>query len=159
VRLHRGVQRGRSEDVSSRRPASRPPLTYVLDASVAVAALRAAEPGHADALRRCLPLFAGRDDIVVPSVFDLEVTAALVRRGVGADRVATFFAQHLPARRLVTIGGRAVRAARAVVNATRLRAADALYVWVAAREDLTLVTADREIIQRAPLAGARAEAP
>jgi len=52
-----------------------------------------------------------------------------------------------------------VRAARTVVSATQLRAAEALYVWVAAREDLILVTADREIIERAPLAGARAVAP
>ncbi len=131
----------------------------MLDASVAVAALRAAEPWHATALRRCMPLFAGRDEIVVPSIFDLEVTAALVRRGVGADRVAAFLARHLAARRLVTIGARAVRAARTVVSATQLRAAEALYVWVAAREDLILVTADREIIERAPLAGARAVAP
>jgi len=106
-----------------------------------------------------MPLFAGRDEIVVPSIFDLEVTAALVRRGVGADRVAAFLARHLAARRLVTIGARAVRAARTIVSATQLRAADALYVWVAAREDLILVTADREIIERAPLAGARAVAP
>ena len=131
----------------------------MLDASVAVAALRAAEPGHADALRRCMRLFAGRDDIVVPSIFDLEVTAALVRRGVGAERVAAFLAQHLAARRLVTVGARAVRAARMIVNTTQLRAAGALYVWVAAREDLTLVTADREIIERARLAGVRAMTP
>ena len=131
----------------------------MLDASVAVAALRAGEPGHADALRRCMPLFAARDQIVVPSIFDLEVTAALVRRGVTPDRVAAFLARHLATRRLVSIGPRAIRAARAVVNTTRLRAADALYVWVAAREDLPLVTADREVIQRAPLAGARAVEP
>ncbi len=106
-----------------------------------------------------MPLFAGRDQIVVPSTFDLEVTSALVRRGVGPDRIAAFFARHLATRRLVSIGPRAVRAARIVVNTTRLRAADALYVWVAAREDLPLITADREVIRRAPLAGATAVEP
>jgi predicted nucleic acid-binding protein len=131
----------------------------VLDASVAVAALRQREPGHAAALRRCLPLFAGRDEIVVPSIFDLEVTSALVRRGVAPDRVAAFFDRHLAARRLVTIGPRAVRATRGVLAATRLRAADALYVWVAARENIPLVTADREVIDRAELAGVRALEP
>jgi predicted nucleic acid-binding protein len=50
-------------------------VRYVLDASVAVAALRANEPFHADALRRCLPLFAGRDEIVVPALFDVEVAS------------------------------------------------------------------------------------
>jgi predicted nucleic acid-binding protein len=134
-------------------------VRYVLDASVAVAALRAGEPGHADALRRCMRLFSGRDDIVVPAIFDIEVTSALVRRGIASDRVASFFERHLASRRLVTIGPRAIRAARVIVNTTRLRAADALYVWLAVREDVPLVTADREVIERAVLAGARAIAP
>ena len=134
-------------------------MRYVLDACVAVAALRAGEPDHAAALRRCMPLFAGKDDIVVPSLFDLEVTSALVRRGVSPDRVTAFFVRHLATRRLVTIGPHAVRATRAVVHATRLRAADALYVWVAAREGLSLVTADREVIARAEFAGATAVLP
>jgi predicted nucleic acid-binding protein len=106
-----------------------------------------------------MPLFAGRDEIVVPSLFDIEVTAALVRRGVAPDRVAEFFVRHLAARRLVSIGPRVARAVRAVVNATRLRAADALYVWLAAREDVPLVTTDREVIERASLAGARVVEP
>lgn len=134
-------------------------MIYVLDASVAVAALREGEPGHVAALRRCMPLFAGRDEIVVPSIFDIEVTSALVRRGVTPDRVAAFFDRHLASRRLVSIGPRVVRAVRTVVNATRLRAADALYVWLAAREDAPLVTTDREIMQRASLAGARTLEP
>ncbi len=131
----------------------------MLDASVAVAALRDGEPGHAVALRRCLPLFGGRDQIVVPSIFDLEVTSALVRRGIAPDRVMAFFDQHLAARRLIAIGPRAVRAARTVLALTRLRAADALYVWVAARENLPLVTADREVIDRASAAGVRTLTP
>jgi predicted nucleic acid-binding protein len=134
-------------------------MTYVLDASVAVAALREREPGHREALRRCLPLFAGRDQIVVPAIFDLEVTSALVRRGVAPARVTAFFERHLRSRQSVTIGPRAVRAARAVVNATQLRAADALYVWVAAREGIPVVTTDREVLERAALAGATAVAP
>jgi predicted nucleic acid-binding protein len=134
-------------------------VTYVLDASVAVAALRAGEPGHRAALGRCMPLFAGRDQIVVPAIFDLEVTSALVRRGITPDRVAAFFERHLASRQLVNIGPRAVRAARAIVGATRLRAADALYVWVAAHEGVPLITADREVIERAALAGATASGP
>ena len=134
-------------------------MTYVLDASVAVAALRGGVPGHREALRRCMPVFAGRDQIVVPAIFDVEVTAALVRRGIAPDRVAAFFERHLVSRRLVNIGPRAVRAARTIVNATRLRAADVLYVWVAAREGVPLVTIDREVIQRAALAGATAVGP
>lgn len=134
-------------------------MKYVLDASVAVAALRANEPSHADALRRCLPLFAGHDDVIVPAIFDIEVVAALVRRGADPARVGALFEQHFVSRTLVTIGPRAARAVRAVVGATRLRAGDALYVWLAAREGLPLVTADAEILQRATLAGAQAVPP
>jgi predicted nucleic acid-binding protein len=134
-------------------------LRYVLDASVAVAALRKTEPLHADALRRCMPLFAGHDEIVVPAIFDIEVTSALVRRGVDPVAIGRFFGRHLAARKLVTIGGRAARTVCSVVAVTRLRAADALYVWLAAREGLQLVTADREVLQRAPLAGVNAVVP
>ena len=134
-------------------------MKYVLDASVAVAALRPTEPGHAAALRRCMPLFAGQDDVIVPAIFDIEVVAALVRRGAEPARVGAFFEKHFASRTIVTIGPRAARAARAVVGVTRLRAGDALYVWLAAREALPLVTADAEILQRAALAGAQALAP
>jgi predicted nucleic acid-binding protein len=134
-------------------------MKYVLDASVAVAALRNGEPGHVDALRRCLPLFAGRDHATVPAIFDLEVVAALVRRGADPARVTAFFEKHFASRTLVTVGPRAVRSTRAVLASTRLRAADALYVWVAAREGLSLVTDDTEILQRAALAGVHAMRP
>jgi predicted nucleic acid-binding protein len=134
-------------------------VRYVLDASVAVAALRRAEPLHSDALRRCMPLFAGHDEVVVPAIFDIEVTSALVRRGAAPATIARFFGRHLAARRLVTIGPRAARAVCGVVAATRLRAADATYVWLAVRNGLPLVTADREVVNRAPLAGANALMP
>jgi predicted nucleic acid-binding protein len=134
-------------------------VRYVLDASVAVAALRANEPFHGDALRRCLPLFAGRDEIVVPALFDVEVASALVRRGVAPSSVDRFFEKHFATRKLVTLGPRAARAARQVVGITRLRAADALYVWLALREGIPLVTADRDVLDRAPLAGASVSAP
>lgn len=124
-----------------------------------MAALRATEPGHAAALRRCSGLFAGRDQIVVPAIFDVEVTSALVRRGIPPERVLAFFDRHLPSRRLITLGPRAVRTAATVAATTRLRAADAFYVWVAARENLPLVTSDEEVLTRAPLAGARVVAP
>ena len=87
-------------------------MKYVLDASVAVAALRSQEPQHASALRRCLPLFAGRDEIVVPAIFDIEVVSALVRRGAAPASVDRFFEKHFASRKLVTIGPRAARAAR-----------------------------------------------
>jgi predicted nucleic acid-binding protein len=96
-----------------------------------------------------MPLFAGRDEIVVPAIFEVEVVAALVRRGAAPSSIDRFFEKHFGSRELVTIGPRAARAARAIASSTRLRAADALYVWLAAREGLPLVTADTEVLQRA----------
>jgi predicted nucleic acid-binding protein len=134
-------------------------MSYVLDAAVAVAALRNSESGHADALRRCAPLFMGDDQTVVPAIFDIEVISALVRRGAAPQSVGTFFERHFSSRRIVTIGPRAILAVRNLVGLTRLRAADALYVWVAAREALPLITTDREILARAALAGVTAMLP
>jgi predicted nucleic acid-binding protein len=134
-------------------------MKYVLDASVAVAALRNTEPSHAAALRRCMPLFAGHDEIVVPATFEIEVTSALTRRGLAPARVADFITRHLAQRTAITIGPRAVRAVRRILDKTRLRAADALYVWVAAREELQLITLDQEVLARAGLAGVTATPP
>lgn len=134
-------------------------MKYVLDASVAVAALRDTEPSHSAALKHCLPLFGGRDSIVVPVLFDIEVASALVRRGIASDSVTRFFERHFVQRTLVTIGPRAIRAARRIVDQTRLRAADALYVWVAQHEGLPLVTLDQEVLSRARLVGVDATPP
>ena len=134
-------------------------MRYVLDASVAVAALRTTEPCHAASLRRCLPFFAGSDEIVVPAIFDVEVFSALVRRGAEPARVNELFEAHFGTRTVLPIGPRIVRAVRGVVAATRLRAADAFYVWAAAREGVPLVTLDDEVIARAHLAGASATRP
>jgi hypothetical protein len=44
---------------------------------------------------------------VVPAIFDLEVCAALVRRGIPLPRVEQFLAAHVPDRHRVVIGPRA----------------------------------------------------
>ncbi len=119
--------------------------TYVLDASVAVAAVRAGEPSHAAARARLAGLLTGADDIVVPALFDVEVTSALVRAQASPARAQKYFHVDLAARKLVTIGPRSARAICRVVAKTRLRAADAAYVWVAIAHGLTLVTLDHEI--------------
>ncbi|HEX3597920.1 MAG TPA: PIN domain-containing protein, partial [Polyangiaceae bacterium] len=51
--------------------------------------------------------------------------------------------------RLITLGPRAARRSQRIAGQLRLRAADAIYVWVALREDAILVTSDREIVARA----------
>jgi predicted nucleic acid-binding protein len=73
--------------------------------------------------------------------------------------VANVLDQLFANRTTVTIGPRAARGARNVAGVTRLRASDALYVWVVAREALALVTVDEEVIRRAGLAGVTATMP
>jgi predicted nucleic acid-binding protein len=106
-----------------------------------------------------MPLFLGHDEIVVPAIFEIEVTAALTRRGLDVSTVAEFLERHLAKRRSITIGPRAIRGAKRILRMTRLRAADALYVWVAAREELPLITLDQEVIARAGLAGVTVALP
>jgi predicted nucleic acid-binding protein len=122
--------------------------TYVLDASVAVAAVRPGEPSHQAARARLAAILTGADAIVVPAIFDVEVTSALVRGRAAGSAAQAYLSRDLGARQLVTIGPRAARAISGIVARTRLRAADAIYVWVASSRGLPLVTLDREIAQR-----------
>jgi predicted nucleic acid-binding protein len=132
---------------------------YVLDASVAVSALRASDPNHGLAASYLAPLLQGADAIVVPAIFDVEVVVTLIRAGYSASdarRAADLFVG--PAR-TVTLGPRAARAASSTASRTRLRTGDAIYVWVAEREAIPLVTFDAEILSRAQLAGVAAISP
>jgi predicted nucleic acid-binding protein len=76
--------------------------TYVLDASVAVAAVRPSEPSHQAARARLAALLTGKDAIVVPAIFDVEVTSALVRAQASGASAAEYLERDLGARQLVT---------------------------------------------------------
>jgi predicted nucleic acid-binding protein len=124
-------------------------MRYVLDASVAVASLRPNEPLHAAAVAHLSPLLKGRDSIVVPSIFRIEVASALARSGFTRAQVGRFVGGFLAHATVVTIGPQRAKRIQAVAVATRLRAADAIYVWLAEAEGIPLVTADREVHRRA----------
>ena len=124
-------------------------MRYVLDASVAIASLRANEPLHVAAVRYLSPLLRGLDAIVVPSIFRIEVASTLARAGFLPAQVARFVGGFLARATVKTIGPRRAMAIQTVAVAARLRAADAIYVWLAEEEAIPLVTADREIHQRA----------
>jgi hypothetical protein len=70
--------------------------------------------------------------------------------------VREYLERDLAVRELVTIGPRAARAIAGVAARTRLRAADATYVWVASSRGLPLVTLDRET-RRSSARGARSK--
>jgi predicted nucleic acid-binding protein len=122
----------------------------VLDACVAVAAARPAEPGHAASKRVVARILDGTDEMTRPAIFSVEIAAALVRRGEAAAAVNDYVdALEAVATRIVTIGPRGARSIRGIAMACSLRAADATYVWVAARAGATLCTLDAEMLERA----------
>jgi predicted nucleic acid-binding protein len=123
-------------------------MNYVLDACVAVASLRPNEPSYSAAVARVTPLIRGTEAIVVPSIFQVEVGSALTRAGFTAAEVERFVSGFLANATIVTIGPERARRAQRIAMTTRLRAVDAIYVWLAARERLPLVTLDREIFER-----------
>jgi predicted nucleic acid-binding protein len=124
-------------------------MRYVLDASVAVASLRPNEPAHAASVAYVSPLLRGVDAIVVPSIFRIEVASALARSRFSALQVRRFVRGFLARATVVAIGPRRALEIESVAVATRLRAVDAIYVWLAEARGLPLVTADEEIHQRA----------
>ena len=133
-------------------------MIFVLDASVAIAAARPAEVAHLRARSVVDRILRGDDAIVVPSLFGIEVVAGLTRRGHDAAGAEAFVDALLaPPSETITLGP--VRAAmiRRTAAASRLRAADACYVWTAQRRSLALCTLDAEILTRS--IGIRVYAP
>lgn len=123
-------------------------MRLCLDASVAVASERPREPSHAASRARVDRVLAGADDLVVPALFPIEVAAALARVGLAERDVRAYVERLLAGAELVTIGPKRAPLIQAVAMATKLRAADAAYVWVAARARVPLVTLDGEVLKR-----------
>lgn len=125
-------------------------MRLVLDASVAVAAYRRDEPNHAAARARVQRIQMGRDTLIVPSIFVAEMTASMMRRGMGLA-----FVEHHVSRlfsrvdECATMGPKRGQKVADMAARTRLRAADAFYVWLAAERRATLITDDIEVIERA----------
>jgi predicted nucleic acid-binding protein len=125
-------------------------MKFVLDASVAVAAARPDEPFHAASRARVTRVLAGHDEIVVPAIFPIEVGASLARVGEPTAAICVYVDTLMSvAVAVATIGPLRARKIRDMAIASRLRAADAAYVWLAAHEGVPLCTLDREMVQRA----------
>ena len=125
-------------------------MKLVLDASIAVAAVRPNEPTYVAARARIDGILTGHDEMVVPAIFPIEVTSALARSaGWPVARIAAYVAQLLAApSRVAALGERRARAVAQLAASTRLRAADSLYLWLAAHEGVPLVTSDEELLRR-----------
>jgi predicted nucleic acid-binding protein len=124
-------------------------MRLVLDASVAVAAARTGEPSHRGARARVAAMLRGDDQVVVPSLFSVEVAAALARVGEPPPAIRSYVDALLrAAERAVPLSAGAARRARETAVRWRLRAADAVYVSLAASQNLPLCTLDREMRER-----------
>ena len=125
-------------------------MTLVLDASVAVAAARVREPSHVAARARVSKILRRGEAILVPTLFSVEVAAALARVGEPLPAVRAYVDALLAvAERVVPLGPRSAAQARETAMRWQLRAADAVYVWLAASRAVPLCTLDREMAHRA----------
>ena len=127
-------------------------MRFVLDASVAVAAARSRELGHRRSRTRIEAVLSGRDAIVVPTLFPVEVAASLTRVGVALPAIRSYVDELLVGATIIPLGTRAARQARETAMRWGLRVADAVYVWAAEREGVPLCTVDGEIARRASAA-------
>jgi predicted nucleic acid-binding protein len=124
-------------------------MRLVLDASVAVASLRPHEPDYRAARARLRRIANGDDLAVVPSIFVTEVAGALARLGFERAAIDAFVAALTSTpHEVMTIGPKRALAAAGIAVCTKLRGADAMYVWLAAREGVPLCTLDREMLAR-----------
>jgi predicted nucleic acid-binding protein len=124
-------------------------MKLVLDASIAVAAVRPNEPSHAASRARVGRVLAGHDEFIVPAIFPIEVGASLARVGEPTAAVCAYVDALISvAIAVATIGPLRARSIRDMAIASRLRAADAAYVWLAAHEAAPLCTLDKEMTQR-----------
>lgn len=124
-------------------------MRLVLDASVAVAAARPSEPAHAAAKALVARVLGGQVEIAVPVIFGIEVGASLARVGEPIDAVEAYVGALMRVTaELAAIGPRRAKQIRDLAIASRLRAADAIYVWLAVRENVPLCTLDREVVLR-----------
>jgi hypothetical protein len=95
-------------------------------------------------------ILRGPDSIVVPAIFTVEIGAALARSGDEPMAIRNWVNSFVnPPHEVVTIGRVRARQILDVAIACRLRAADAAYVWLAAKRNLPLYTLDEEVIERA----------
>jgi predicted nucleic acid-binding protein len=124
-------------------------VRYVLDASVAVASLRPHEPWHRRALLRLTGLLACDDRAIVPALFEIEVGSALARASVAPSEIGPLVEEIVAHCDVVTLGPKRAALIRRVAVRAKLRAADAVYVWLAASRGVPLATFDQEVRERA----------
>ena len=124
------------------------PLT--VDANVFTAAARPAEPHFTQSRAMVIELRRSVIELVCPTLTIAELIAAIARAtgdGPLAHRVARQFSG-LPGLSLIALDEPLSWVAGQLAATHRLRGADAVYLAVAQQNNTTLVTWDREMLQR-----------
>jgi predicted nucleic acid-binding protein len=126
-------------------------VTSVVDASVLVSCLLPQDAHHAASRAWLGRQLASGASLVAPITLLAEVGGAIARRTEGAEQgqQAIGWLIHLPNLRLAAVDHSVGLLAAELATALRLRGADALYVAVAERLALPLVSWDREQQERA----------
>ena len=123
---------------------------FVVDASVWVSALVATDVNHESSRRWLLQAGDAGKPVVAPSLLLAEVAGAVARR-TGAPTLglrAIGLVQRLPVSRIVPVDSELAQAGAGMAAKARLRGADAIYVALASRLSIPLVTWDLEQRQR-----------
>lgn len=123
---------------------------FTVDASVHLNALNPSEPGCQASLACLERLVAQQNPILSPTLLLVEVAAATAR-SLGDAELALQIAsalRDLPGQLWIPLDDELAREAARLGAEARLRGADAVYAAVAHRFGTTLVTRDREQLER-----------
>lgn len=124
-------------------------MKLVLLPEVATAAARRNDPQHAVARKRLERALKGNDELVLPSLFFVEVSSALARGGVAPESIGPLLDGLTQApHRVLTLGPRRAAIAASYAVALKLEANLAVYVALAARKKLPLCTLDAGLAAR-----------
>ncbi len=122
----------------------------VLDASVCVSLFRADDPGHRASLRWLEEALQGDELIVSPVILLAEVAAAL-GRGLGDVELPRRVVELLRTRQIIDLlpvsEALAARAAE-IAAEQKVRGCDAIYLALAEQLEMSLVTLDRQQLER-----------
>jgi predicted nucleic acid-binding protein len=131
-------------------------MMYTIDTSVHVNALHPAEPGSTDSQAFLEYVFTHGLPVASPTLLLVEVAAAIARafddRGYGIALSQAL--RSLPSQTFISLDESLAEEASQLAAEYRLRGADAVFAAVARREKATLVTLDRQQLERlsAPIA-------
>lgn len=123
---------------------------YTIDASIWVNSFDLGEMGHKESLEFLTLLSKREIRIYVPTLVVVEVGAAISRSKQDPDNAKAYTSalQEIENLQLISLDEKLAYQARNLAADQRLRGADAVYAAVAAQEKCTLVTTDKEQLER-----------